>query len=155
MKLPLIIKRPGEKTTVRNEIARQIDIAPTIAGLLGVTTSSEWEGRDLFGQDPAPATTIAEENHQGNILKSIREAGGQQLKLILANEDNPRGLAASELYSIAADPKEAKALKLPTATLETALKAQQAASKRGGAVAQKRVLDTEAEAELRSLGYIE
>ena len=155
LKLPLLIKTQSQQSGVRTDLARQIDIAPTIAGMLGLTAPAEWEGRDLLSNSLPPSHTIAEEDHQGNILRSIRLSSSPKLKLILANEENPRGLSPIEYYDLDQDPREKTPLEKDITPLQTALTKQQHASQQGGVLPQQRDLDPEAEAELRSLGYIE
>jgi hypothetical protein len=53
---PLIIKYPGQRTSeVVDDLARLTDVAPTIAGVLGVEPDWEVEGRDLRTTDPPAA----------------------------------------------------------------------------------------------------
>ncbi len=156
LELPLIIAGTGVQVGIREDLARQIDLAPTIATLLGVAPAPQWEGRDLLGSTPAPAYTLAEEDHQGNRLTSIRETTGERYKLIQANPDNPRGLKPTELYSLTRDPGETTALTSPTGdTLRVAQAELQESSQNAGAAPESAPLDEDAEAELRSLGYIQ
>ena len=156
LQLPLIIGGAGVNSGTREDLARQIDLAPTIAKLLGVAPSPRWEGRDLLGSAPAPAHTLAEEDHQGNRLTSIRQTTGERYKLIEANPENPRGLKPTELYSLTRDPGEATALTSPSAdTLRVAQAELQQRSQETGAAPESAPLDEDAEAELRSLGYIQ
>ena len=60
-------------------------------------------GRSLRGDTEPPAFAFAEEDHEGNILQSLRSASH---KLILANADNPRGLPTEEFFDLVADPGE-------------------------------------------------
>jgi hypothetical protein len=60
-------------------------------------------GRSLIGGAPPPAAAFAEEDHEGNVLHALRTTSH---KLILANEDNPRGLPAEALFDLGADPGE-------------------------------------------------
>ena len=106
--VPLIIKRPGEsqKGTRRTEIARSIDIGPTLVSAAGLKPPQSFMGTDLFGS-PAADPLFAEEDLEGNRLTSINVG---DWKLITANPGNPRGLAPVELYNLADDPKEKKNL---------------------------------------------
>jgi len=82
-----------------------LDVAPTLTAAAKVDAPNEWQGRDVFGDKPAPAAFFQEEDHEGNVLHSIRN---DRWKLILANNGNPRGLAPVELFDMNADPKETR-----------------------------------------------
>ena len=152
--IPLVLVGPGIPPGVNANLALQIDIAPTVLGRFGRKSPPSWEGRDLLAATTPPQLTIAEEDHEGNVLAAIRVQGQ---KLILANPDNPRGLSPVELYDLRTDAGEKKNLGAETTkveTLRTALERARSAARQGGATAQTRVLDEAAEAELRSLGYM-
>ncbi len=102
--VPLVLKLPKNERggSTRKDPARSIDIGPSITGAVGVAAPGSFQGVDLMKQrvsDPL----IAEEDLEGNRLFSIRDG---EWKLIVANADNPRGLAPVELYNLASDPKE-------------------------------------------------
>jgi arylsulfatase A-like enzyme len=102
--VPLIIKRPQEPTPghLRTDLARTLDIAPTLVGAVGATAPARFQGIDLFtGTVNEPL--LAEEDLEGNRITSLRSG---DWKLITANPDNPRGLAPHELYDLGADPGE-------------------------------------------------
>jgi arylsulfatase len=102
--VPLIIKRAQEPAPgrQRTDVARTLDIAPTLAAAAGVPLPDTFQGIDLFdGSVDEPI--LAEEDLEGNRLTSIH-AG--DWKLITANRDNPRGLAPVELFNLGDDPRE-------------------------------------------------
>jgi arylsulfatase A-like enzyme len=102
--VPLIIKRPNEPEPghVRTDLARSLDIAPTLVAAAGVAPASTFQGIDLFtGTVSEPL--LAEEDLEGNKLTSLRSG---DWKLITANPGNPRGLAPHELFDLASDPRE-------------------------------------------------
>jgi arylsulfatase len=102
--VPLIIKRPHEPEPgrVRTDLARSLDIAPTLVAAAGGTAPANFQGIDLFtGTVSEPL--LAEEDLEGNKLTSLRSG---DWKLITANPGNPRGLAPHELYDLASDPAE-------------------------------------------------
>lgn len=103
--VPLIIKYPGgaQAGTVVSDLARSLDIAPTILDAAGVPIPETMMGRSLWSDAVPPVYAFAEEDHEGNVLHALRSATH---KLILANEDNPRGLPAEELFDLRADPDE-------------------------------------------------
>jgi hypothetical protein len=62
------------------------------------------QGKDLM---KAAESTFAEEDHEGNVLRAMRvKRGESELKIIEANEGNPRGLQPLELYRTDQDPGE-------------------------------------------------
>jgi arylsulfatase A-like enzyme len=92
--IPLIIKEPkqqhaGEKNT---DLARHIDIAPTLLQFAGIPAPTAMRGQ-AYGHN----------DFEGNLLHAVRTAGQ---KIITANPDNVRQLAPTELYDLAKDPKE-------------------------------------------------
>ena len=102
--VPLIIKRANEPEPgrVRTDLARSLDIAPTLTAAAGVTAPANFQGIDLFtGTVNEPL--LAEEDLEGNKLSSLRSG---DWKLITANPGNPRGLAPHELYDLSTDPRE-------------------------------------------------
>ena len=155
--IPLFLVGPDIPAVTRTDIARHIDLAPTLAARFDAPLPSTWEGRDLLGSSTPPTHVFAEEDHQGNKLKSIRVLNGPGHKLILANPDNPRGLDTVELYGIDADPMEQT--KLPPspyeADLTLLLEEGREAQRKGGQTAKPVALDADSEAELRALGYVE
>ncbi len=157
--VPLIMTGPNVPAGVEADLARQVDIAPTVAALFGVKAPESWEGRDLLGDTEVPPVAIAEEDHEGNQLSSVRYTDPEKpLKLITANPGNPRGLGETELYDLGKDPGEKQSMTSTAPKVVEALRAAfgkaQKQSKVGGAVAGSRVLDADAAAELRALGYM-
>ncbi len=106
-RIPFIVKlsKNAKAGTRVKAWAQLLDVSPTLAGAAKVTAPETWQGRDLFSDAPAPEALFQEEDHEGNVLHSIRT---DRWKLIVANENNPRGLAPIELYDIQADPKETR-----------------------------------------------
>ncbi len=152
--VPLAIRGPAIAPSIVTSLAEQLDIAPTILARFGVAAPSTWEGHDLLSPHAAPEVTVAEEDHEGHRLQSIRR-GAQ--KLIVANPDNPRGLRPREVYDLAADPHERTPLAAepPTASaLGDELHAILDRARSGAATASSRKLDANAEAELRAIGYV-
>lgn len=151
--IPLIAAGPSFAPSVVSAMTRQIDIAPTLLASAGLTAPAAWEGRSLLDPNFDLEVVISEEDHNGNNLKAIRR--GDE-KMIIANPDNPRGLAEEEGFDLESDPKEQKPLTtLDGAKLQQLLVTALEAAAAGGAVAEQRDLTPEQEAELRSLGYVQ
>jgi arylsulfatase len=155
--VPLIIK-PAGKSAGRRDVsfARLADVMPTLLAAAGVEVPAGAQGRDLFGSSAAPTAVYAEEDHEGNVLESIRTA---DWKLIVANEGNPRGLAPVELYDLRADPRETTnvADKEPArvAELRRDLETLRAASRASAVKGTTGTIDAADEERLRALGYLE
>lgn len=107
--VPLIIRYPGaaQAGAVVSELARSLDIAPTILDTAGLPIPEAMMGRSLAGDSEPASFAFAEEDHEGNVLHSLRTASH---KLILANDDNPRGLPPKSIFDLTADPGEQKDL---------------------------------------------
>jgi arylsulfatase A-like enzyme len=106
--IPLIVKRSSDPaaTSRRSDLARSIDIAPTLMVAAGLPAHTDFAGVDLF-DDTVTEPLFAEEDLEGNRLTSIRNG---DWKLITANQGNPRGLPATALYNLADDPRESRNL---------------------------------------------
>lgn len=156
--VPLLIKMPGGKYggTGRDDLAALIDVPPTLIAAAGVQSPESWHGRDLFGKIDAPSAVFSEEDHQGNVLRSLR---GTTWKVIEANEDNPRGLAPVELYEISADPGEKSNVAAQEGEIRDrflgALKQAGEGALRGAVERDQQALDENSRARLEALGYIE
>ena len=163
LRTPIMVRWPGKvKPEDRPELANSIDLAPTILKACGLAPTKAMQGIDL--RQPAHTRTAkerevySEEDHEGNILWSIRT---ERMKLIGANEGNPRGLPTRELFEIDIDPKEEYPLDPGANSGETGTLEQHADLHRraaeGEAVADSGEADMSFEEceQLRMLGYVE
>ena len=112
IKVPLLVKwgrdgAPADFGGTRTEIARSLDIAPTILARTGARIPETMQGIDLatppFDRKEKDREVYAEEDHEGNVLWALRT---KTMKLIRTNEGNPRGLPTAELFDMAQDPGE-------------------------------------------------
>ncbi|MDP3937340.1 MAG: sulfatase [Deltaproteobacteria bacterium] len=110
--VPLIVKpaaggppglAPGSR---RADLARLLDVTPTVLDLAGVEAPARTQGASLAA-GPVTGESFAEEDLEGNRLRSLR---GDTWKTIEANADNPRGLPDIALYNLAEDPGETRNL---------------------------------------------
>lgn len=160
VRVPLIARFPGgeQSGTTVTDWVRHVDIAPTILQFASAEVPAGMQGGRLFEQGRRPV--FAEEDHEGNRLTSIRIPGenGSDLKLIMANENNPRGLPATELFDVTRDPRERTNLasRRPDDVAATfvALRSAARMAATGAARAQSHELDETAIEHLRTLGYV-
>ncbi|MFQ5477335.1 MAG: sulfatase [Candidatus Binatia bacterium] len=158
IRVPLIIKLPGRRGggSRSAELARLLDVAPTLAAAAGITAPVSWQGRDLFGSVTAPELVYLQEDHEGNVLEAVR---GARWKLVTANDGNPRGLQPLELYDLRRDPGERENLASTEADRVERLLGDLAALRRAsGASAvsgERGEIDEASKERLRALGYIQ
>jgi arylsulfatase A-like enzyme len=106
LRVPMIAKLPrGERAGTRvDHWVESVDIMPTLLRRAGIAIPEGVQGKDLM---KAAESTFAEEDHEGNVLRAMRvKRGESELKIIEANEGNPRGLQPLELYRTDQDPGE-------------------------------------------------
>jgi len=107
--VPLIVKpaRGGARGLVVDTITSNVDIAPTILAAVGAPVPPVMQGRALGLEDgaetPDRGHAFSEEDFEGNVLQALRTP---TWKVVVANEGNPRGLEAAELYDLVDDPGE-------------------------------------------------
>ena len=159
--VPLIMRVPHTPPRHVTSLARHIDVAPTVTGFLQITPPLAFEGQNLLTatEATAPQSALAEEDHQGHVLRAMRwhDEDGATHKLVIANPDNPRHLPAEEWFNLTHDPQEMHPL-TPDGPV-----AQQARHRLHQALGEKprnrndalHPLDTADEAALRSLGYVQ
>jgi len=156
--VPLVIKYPGNTPagTTDDEYARSLDIAPTILDVIGIPAPGTWQGVSLRPGAKAPRAEalFAEEDHEGNVLRSLRTP---HRKLITANEGNPRGLPAVELFDLRSDPGEQNDLAAgepdTVRLLRAALDRIVAFAEASAVAGQSGELDAATKERLRQLGY--
>ncbi len=157
--VPLFVKYPrGERGgTSEARWVQSVDIMPSVLAAAGLPAVAGVQGH-VFEQ--SAAVVFAEESHEGNVLTSVRERRESgAFKIITANEGNPRGLAAVELYAVDDDPGEqanvadsrADDLRGITVTLEEARRLAAEGRLESGSVD----MDEDTRRQLCALGYIE
>jgi arylsulfatase A-like enzyme/uncharacterized membrane protein YbhN (UPF0104 family) len=160
--VPLIVKLPGNALagTANTDLARHIDVAPTLLHFAGVAKPEAMTGMTLVDgagvfTNNGITYTYAENDFEGNVLQAVRTPIS---KVITANEDNGRDLAPVEYYNLVEDPKEQKNLAGQNDAVEAelcgVLAQMQAAIKEGAA---EPALAEDADAlkeQLESLGYL-
>jgi arylsulfatase A-like enzyme len=159
LRVPLIVKLPrgGQAGTRVSHWVESIDIMPSLLRLQGIAIPEGVQGKDWMLPTDQP---FAEEDHEGNVLRSLRTRRGlSELKLIESNAGNPRGLEPLELYRTDQDPGELVSLSHEEpAVLQIATKhlIETAGTAQHGRV-EKQTVDVAADdaalQKLRALGY--
>jgi len=164
--VPLIVKwargvDAPEQGSVQG-LVRLLDVVPTLLSVAGATTPDAMQGVDLraglASRSPKDRQHFAEEDHEGNVLWSLRT---DDMKLIVANPGNPRGLPERELFEIQNDPGETNPLDLAAHAAAADALAEHADLQRRAAEGEAVGDAGEAEMsfeeceQLRMLGYIE
>ncbi len=164
--VPLVMHVPKAAPRKLDTLARQVDIAPTVMGFLNVQSPLTFEGHDLLSEETPPRnqTALAEQDHQGHVLRAMRwrDGAGTTQKLIVANPGNPRRLPSEEWFDLTHDPDEQHALTVDhTLAQQGHQHLQQAMGGGSGGTGVSRPadalrqLDAADEATLRSLGYVQ
>jgi arylsulfatase A-like enzyme/uncharacterized membrane protein YbhN (UPF0104 family) len=161
VRVPLVVRLPSSELggTSEQRWVGLVDIAPTIARLVGADVPEGMrQGVDLFDAGGTERVMFAEEDHEGNRLRSVRyRQGDEEWKLIEANADNRRGLEPRELYELRSDPAEAQSRTGEAEAGRASEHLRQAADDAAvGAVESTSVgLDAAAVERLRAIGYME
>lgn len=128
IRVPLFLRLPeGERAGTRVPWqVRQVDIAPTIAELLGFGPDEGWQGRDLLedgfddhlswaidkGQSddwsihPASREALTEVEEAGYGLRSLRRNGTKLVEVYHRPDDGPREQPRITFYDLQNDPTE-------------------------------------------------
>lgn len=108
--VPLALKLPGNTLagTVDGNIARQIDVAPTVLQYAGMAKPAEMAGKPLINAqnelNNADIThAFANDDFEGNVLDSARTLAN---KLIQSHADSPRHHPPVALFDLKSDPAE-------------------------------------------------
>jgi arylsulfatase A-like enzyme len=164
--VPLIIKYPAgaeegsspgsaiSPSQVVGDLVRSLDIAPTILDVAGLSIPEAMMGRSLWSATDPVSFAFSEEDHEGNVLQSVRTP---DRKLILANPDNPRGLPAEALFDLDSDPGEQRNLATTAPdqmeVLRGPLEDLLALARQRAVAGEMGSLDAAVQQRLRDLGY--
>ena len=156
MRVPWIIRTPGLRHAVSDDLVRLIDLAPTMLDLVGVAGPPEFEGRSIVpsiggrAHDMPPAYLEAMDANLTRNWAPMTGLVSETYKLI----DVP----IPELYNLASDRKEATNLfsREPerARTLSALLQDLVASFRTRGAAAEKTTLNADARRRLQALGYV-
>ena len=163
--VPMLLKLPGNAHagTVNTDLARQIDLPPTILHLAGLEPGEHMSGRPLYlktgGFDNAAIQySYAENDFEGNVLRAVRN---KTWKYIEALGTGKRNHPPKALYDLTADPQEWKNVAEIEAYIEEERELRKAVETYQKVIAEHAAEPT-AEADLgavqeqlESLGYLE
>jgi len=163
--IPLMLKLPGNAHAGETnlDLARHVDLAPTMLHFAGLPKGGAMPGQTLY--DTAGVFTnatigysYAHNDFEDNLLRAVRT---KEKKLITANENNVSGLAPVELYDLTKDPHEQENLAGQPAQAETQNKLQEMLSHYRKVVEENAAepagdvsISSDAAAQLESLGYL-
>jgi len=150
--VPLVLAGPGLAAGVtRDDPAMLVDIAPTLAKLVGIARSANWAGRDLVAKHlsgPAYAELLREGGLEIYMTSDGRE------KYLETTEKLGAEMRA-EVYDLRADPAEKHPL--PPAVNEPLRREMtriRDAARSGALTREATAIDENAEERLRALGYV-
>jgi len=154
LRVPLIISGEPFKPSVVNTPARLVDVMPSLLDLVGVTAPSELDGRTFLPLIGAPAAS-GEQPSYFEALNANLTRNWAPLRGVTVNNLKLIDLPLPELYDLAADPGENRNLYASQRDRARPLEAfLDAAGTKAAPAAPTTPLDADAEARLRSLGYV-
>ncbi len=160
--IPFILKPavPLDSMRISTELVRHLDIPPTLLALAGADIPPTMQGAAILDSTGAVGLDVdfvfSEEDLEGNVLEAVRDSVH---KLILANENNPRGLEPTELYNIREDPAEMNNLagerEEVEASLHTLIEKTESYALDHSVEGQEGEIDEATQERLKALGYVE
>jgi arylsulfatase A-like enzyme len=169
LRIPLGIAWPGRlRAGTIDAPAVNLDVAPTVLGLLGLPAPEtfrgfDWSGVLLRGAEPPRDRVLWFQAHKGAVLSareaaSARRNGLLEVGVLSGGRKEVFGMADRRhwLFDLARDPREDRSLALAGAPLSPDLRGWMDAVHRGLAASDRLLsarIDAESAARLRSLGY--
>ncbi|MHC4942406.1 MAG: sulfatase family protein [Planctomycetota bacterium] len=159
--VPMIIRHPVVPAGRRGAMVRLIDVAPTIADMLGAPIRSEWQGRSFFkdlkgAESRSPRYSFAEKGHVNR--KSVQDSRWKLIRTYRVKKDDQSPFK-DRLFDLKNDPDEkndvAKRHPEEMARLTKLLEAWMEANDKikGGYEAIEVEIDPELKKQLEELGY--
>lgn len=168
LRVPLIIRAPFLKPGKRQMPAQQIDLLPTILGMLKIDVPEASPGRDLFGDDAqrSQQPIFVERDHPPPFNQNAVILGHYKLSVIDVAESSPttpeKSLARNVrpgvyLYDLSKGPERQNlyAEDNPTARELLALLAKHRATVGRGTGGGTATIDEDLKEKLRTLGYLQ
>jgi len=122
MRIPWILLHPDQDTGLRvPDLVSQLDILPTLAGLVGIALPENLDGRDLrmVGGDVDPLLGVA--NTSGQFQQASIQSAGRKLIVECGPRVRKGTHAPVQFYDLTKDPREAENLALMRADEATRL----------------------------------
>jgi arylsulfatase A-like enzyme len=150
--VPLVMAGPGLPAGItRDDPAMLVDIAPTLAKLVGIASSASWAGRNLVVRQSGVAA-YAELLREGGLELYMTSDGRR--KYVETIETLGAEMRA-ELYDLRSDPGEKRPLQPPTSEpLRAEMTRLRDAARRAALAREATAIDENAEERLRALGYV-
>lgn len=111
--IPLIVSLPSAETKRRDDLASQIDIAPTMAAVAGMPASPDWVGRSLLTAPAGEQVVFAMNFEENNVRESLTTGAVAALRSRWKSVQffgKPRypdiPVLQNELFDLRADPSE-------------------------------------------------
>ena len=108
LNVPLIVRAPGQKASVRRDLAAHVDLVPTVLDWLGIEVPEYLPGRSLDGHLRGEPRDVRDA-----VLTEFRPFGGPNMK-VLHTEDWKyvyyHGEPWGELFCLKDDPEERRNL---------------------------------------------
>jgi arylsulfatase A-like enzyme/Tfp pilus assembly protein PilF len=151
LRVPLVIAAPGRAAATRDEAVSLADLAPTLLCAAGVAPPAAMKGRDLL--DPRAPTREALELYSET--EYPRVAGWSPLQALTDGRwMTIRAGAATEVYDLQSDPREAHDVSTSQAAVAAAMAARADTLHASAAASSARAISPETQERLRSLGYV-
>jgi arylsulfatase A-like enzyme len=106
LRIPLVVRVPGMAPGRRTDPAMQVDLAPTLLGLLGLPPDPRMQGRDLLAAAVPPLPVFAEVDDFFARKASLRDGAWKLVHGPLDAEVSVKNTVEWQLFDLARDPGE-------------------------------------------------
>jgi tetratricopeptide (TPR) repeat protein len=152
----LIVAAPGRPAATINDAVSLADVAPTLLHAAGVTPPDVMKGRDLLSTVRLKAdTTYDRDRDLYSETEYPRVAGWSPLQALTDGRwKTIRSGASAEIYDVLTDPGEAHDVSRAQSTVAAAMAARIDAIRARATASPAHAISADAQARLRSLGYV-
>jgi choline-sulfatase len=150
LRVPLVIAAPGRAAATRDEAVSLADLAPTILRAAGVKPPDVMKGRDLL-----ETVRLKPDLDLYSETEYPRVAGWSPLQALTDGRwMTIRAGAATEVYDLQNDPRQAHDLAASQGAVAAAMTARAATIHASGVASSTPIISPDAQERLRSLGYV-